>query len=547
VTAGAASFVFTLAGFLLLSRIDLQITFAFTIGLFALLVVWVAAERPNGAHARAITALVDRLMAVTRGDLTSPAPEALRQEMPALAGAVDGLFDQVRSTIETANTLAMYDPVTALPNRVYFKREADNILRRRNVEDRTALIFVDLDGFKEVNDRHGHAQGDAVLTMVANRIRVVIKAETDPETPASPLLARLAGDEFTLLLPDIGSREEAERIANRILAALSEPFQIAGPTPLLGASIGVSLCPDHGAELTPLMKAADVAMYHAKANGRSRVSFYDGALAEAIEERAQCEQALRDAIEKGELEFAYQPQLCLRTGAIMAGEALIRWNHPSSRARSPDAILAMAEECGLILQIGEWAVETATDALARWRTAGLDERMCLRVSPRQLERPDFFERLRERLARTGLAPWPFELELGEPMIAQCDSRVAAELQALRADGVRIAVANFGSGGASLTRISGLPLDRVKLDPELVREVDSSNRARVIVSALVHLIHGLGCEAVAGGVERQEQLEMLRTLGCDTLQGFFCAEPMSEAAFVEWATAQDCARSLARAS
>jgi diguanylate cyclase (GGDEF)-like protein len=544
--AGVAAFLLTLGGFLLLTRIDLQVAASLVIGCFALLVVWIASERPNSAQARAVAALIERLMAVSRGDLTSPSPPLLREHMPALAGAVDGLFDQVRSTIDTAHSIAMYDPVTALPNRVYFKREAERILKTRRVEDVTALLFVDLDGFKEVNDRLGHAHGDQVLIMVANRLRVVLKAETGAGELTAPLLARLAGDEFTLLLPDIGAAEEAERIALRALAALSEPFRIGGHSPCLGASIGIALCPDHGRDLTTLMKAADLAMYQAKANGRSRICLFDSALAAATEEKAVAELALRNAVEKGELELAYQPQLCLRTGAIVAAEAMIRWNHPSGAVRLPDTIVAMAEACGQILKIGEWSLDSASCTLASWRAAGLDQRMCMRVSPRQIERPDFFARLRDLLARSGPPPWRFEVELSESMIVQCDSRIASELSALRADGVTVAVADFGSGRASLARISELPLDRVKLDSALVREVDTSARARSIVSALVHLIHDLGCEAVAGGVERQEQCEVLRTLGCDTLQGFLCAEAMDETAFIEWALAQDCAHSLARA-
>jgi diguanylate cyclase (GGDEF)-like protein len=220
-----------------------------------------------------MAALRDRLLAVGRGDLASPAPEMLRRELPALAAAVEALFEQVRSTLDDAHALAMYDPVTALPNRIHFRREAERVLKARKSDEGVALLFIDLDGFKEVNDRFGHAHGDQMLIMVANRLRVVAKAETEAESLAPPLLARLAGDEFTMLLPDV-REAEAERIAGRALAALAEPFRQAGQVSQLSGSIGIALSPEHGVELTELMKAADLAMYEAKAKGRSRACLF---------------------------------------------------------------------------------------------------------------------------------------------------------------------------------------------------------------------------------------------------------------------------------
>jgi diguanylate cyclase len=269
--AGMAAFGLTLIGFLLLGKIDQQVVASLFIGLFALAVVRLAAERPNSAQARAMAALRERLLAVVRGDLTSPAPALLRYEEPAVAAAVEALFEQVRSTLDDAHALAMYDPVTALPNRIHFRREAERILKTSG--QGTALLFIDLDGFKEVNDRFGHACGDQTLIMVANRLRVVVKAETEPDSAAPPLLARLAGDEFTILLPRTG-RGEAERVAGQALAALAEPFRHGEQVVQLSGSIGIALSPAHGAELTDLMRSADLAMYEAKAAGRSRACLF---------------------------------------------------------------------------------------------------------------------------------------------------------------------------------------------------------------------------------------------------------------------------------
>ena len=529
--AGLASFIFTFLGFILLSGLDEQLVASILMGLFAVMLVWIAAEKPNSQHARAVSSLIDRLLAVRSGDLTSPTPALLRREMPALAAAVDGLFEQVRSNLDNVNAMAMYDPVTALPNRIHFRREADRILKAREGDDCTGLLFIDLDGFKEVNDQLGHAQGDQVLVMVANRLRVVVKAETGAGS-APPLLARLAGDEFTILLPGLEGREEAVRIAERSLEALSEPFRSGDSLVEMGASFGIAFCPDHGADLTQLMKAADIAMYHAKASGRSRVCIFDAALGEASEEKLRTQAALRRALERDELELAFQPQVCTRTGAIVGAEALIRWD-PPSEARPADNFIGIAEASGLILDIGDWAIDAAALALGRWRVAGQDQRIALNVSPKQLERRDFFSRLRKALASSCSAPWLLELEFTESTAMHCSAAIGAELAELRAQGISIAIDDFGSGHSNLARIRQMPVDRVKVDRSLVAEIDSSARARDIVTAVVHLIHGLGCEAVAEGVERQEQVEVLRAIGCDSIQGFSPGEPMTEGAFLRW--------------
>ena len=541
VMAGLSAFALTLLGFLLLGTLNQQVVASLFIGLFALMIVHLAAERPNSAHARAVAALIDRLLAVSRGDLSSPAPAALKNDMPALAAAVEGLFAQVRSNLDDAQALAMYDPVTALPNRVHFKREAERILSTR--DSGAALLFIDLDGFKEVNDRLGHAQGDQVLVMVANRLRVVLKAEVADGTLAPPLLARLAGDEFTMLLPEVSTREEAERIAAGALAALAEPFKPAGQSVLIGGSIGIALAPEHGSDLTGLMKAADIAMYHAKASGRSRLCSYEPHLARASEERAALETSVRRAVERHELELVFEPRLCLRTGAITAAEAQIRWNGADgSRLLSGEE--TMLQETGLAVHLGEWTLDAVSQALARWRAAGLDHILCFPVAARQFERLDFIERLRGALNRAGSAPWGVEIELNEAAASGCDKWVVAELERLRRDGVEVCVSDFGSGRARLSGFASLPMNRVRLDGGIVAEIDRSERARGVAASLIHLVHGLGCEAVAAGVERQDQVEVLRTLGCDSLQGFPGVAPMPEEAFLAWAEAQDCARSLA---
>jgi diguanylate cyclase len=547
ILAGGAAFILTLIGFLWLSGIDQQVAFSLLMGLFALLVVRVAAERPTRGQARAVAALIDRLLAVGRGDLSSPAPPTVRARMPALAAAVDGLFAQVRASLDDFQAMAMYDPVTSLPNRVHFRGEAERILASRQPTDRTALLFVDLDGFKEVNDRLGHAQGDQMLVMVANRLRVVVKAETAPGTLSPPLLARLAGDEFTLLFPDVGSPGEAERIAGRALEALSAPFRNAGQSTYMGASIGVALCPDHGVDLTTLMKAADTAMYHAKGSGRSRVCLYDAELARLSEERSGTERALRAALEREELGLVFEPQLCLRTGRPVSAEALVRWTRGDAEPQLLERSIEVPEDSSLVVDIGAWSVAATAELLARSRGDAAGRRISLTIKPRQLERRDFFARLGETLGRAGDGPWPLELLLTKGAVVRCDERQIADIAALRGQGVTVAVDDFGSGASSLARIRQMPVDRVRLGSALVEDIDSSETSRTIVSALIHLIHGLGCQAVAKDVARPEQLEVLRAVGCDVVQGPLCAPPLDEADLRRWSVALAIPQPLARAS
>jgi diguanylate cyclase (GGDEF)-like protein len=545
VCAGLASFIFTLVAFLILHDLNEQIAAAMTMGLFALAIVWLAYEKPNSGQARAFRALTHRLLAVKSGDLSSPAPAALREEMPALAAAVDGLFEQVRSNIDNVQAMAMYDPVTSLPNRLHFKREAERMLRARHSDEALALLFIDLDGFKEVNDNLGHAQGDHVLAMVADRLRAVVKAESKPGEMVQPLLARLAGDEFTLLFPWVESARQAERIARFTLEALNQAYEAASQRIDMGASIGVALCPGHGGDLTSLMKAADIAMYNAKASGRSQVCIYDPKLAAAFEHKTLTERAVRQGLQRGEFFLAVQPQVSARTGAVVAGEALLRWNHPSEGVRLPDSFLRIAEDSSLIVEIGDWVVDSVAAALARWHEVGLTQRLAFNVSPRQLDQADFFLRLRDSVARASAPAWLLELELSETMAMRCSDKAVAELTALRGLGVSIAIDKFGSGYSNLSRLKDMPIDRIKLDRSLIRDVDASASTRTIVAGLIHLIHGLGCEVVASGVERKEQFAALRTLGCDTIQGRIFADAMPEAEFVRWAKARIAGQKLPR--
>jgi diguanylate cyclase (GGDEF)-like protein len=531
--AGLASFLFSLTALLYLTEFDQKILAALGAGTFCLLVSYVAAERPNSESARALAALSERLLAVEDGDLTSPAPAAVQENMPKLAAAVDSLFAEVRASIENAHALGMYDPVTSLPNRLHFRSEADKLMSEVVEGSKTAMLFVDLDRFKMVNDSLGHARGDQLLIMVANRLRVVVNAEYAGSAHSRPLLARLAGDEFTIFFPEVGSVAEIERSARRIVLAVAEPFELCSHSVDIGASIGIAISPDHGTSIEALMRAADIAMYHAKSSGGGQHCLFDGKLAAQHQERVDTEKALTEAVQRGEFVLAFQPQMSLVTGEVAGAEALLRWNHPREGLRLPSTFIPVAERTGLIAEIGEWVVGEVAATLGNWIRQGFDGRLAFNISPRQVERPDFFAKLRQTFSDAGVPLSVIELEFTESAAMEVSATVLEEIAALRADGARIAIDDFGTGYSNLARLRSMPLDRVKLDPSLIADIESSEKARVIVQAVVQLIKGVDCEIVAEAVETVAQADILRAMGCDTVQGYIFAAPMFEEEFLAW--------------
>jgi diguanylate cyclase len=542
--AGFASFVFSLAALLYLTELDEKILAAIAAGTFCLLICYIASERPNTESARALSALADRLLGVERGDLTSPAPPIVKRTLPKLAAAVESLFDEVRSSIENAQALGMYDPVTSLPNRLHFRSEADKMLSQVG-KARSAMMFVDLDRFKSVNDCLGHARGDQLLVMVANRLRVVVTAEFGENGLPRPLLARLAGDEFTMFFPRVESVTEVEMLARRIALAVSQPFELQGHSIDIGASIGVAVSPDHGQTVEALMRAADLAMYRAKQRGGGQHYLFSDSLAREHQSRIEIEAALTDAVPRGQLRLALQPQVSLATGEVTGAEALVRWEHPRDGIRQPSSFIPIAEQTGIIAEIGDWVIAEAAATLAGWRRQGIDRRLAFNISPRQLDRVDFFTRLRAAFADQDVPLSMVELEFTETAAMQCTTADLAEIAALRGEGASIAIDDFGTGYSNIARLRSMPLDRVKLDPSLIADIETDEKARVVVQAVIELIKGVGCEVVAEAVENVAQSDILRTMGCHTVQGFVFAGPMSETEYDAWtAGTNHVARSVA---
>ena len=542
--AGCASFIFSLAAFLYLTEVDQKILASIIAGAFCLLISYIASERPNTEHARALSALADRLLAVESGDLTSPAPPILKRTIPKLATAIESLFDEVRSSIENAHALGMYDPVTSLPNRLHFRSEVDKLLSTVG-NGQSAMLFVDLDRFKAVNDCLGHARGDQLLVMVANRLRVVVTAELGDNGAPRPLLARLAGDEFTMFFPRVESIDEVEMLARRIALAIAEPFELQGHSIDIGASIGVAISPDHGQTVESLMRAADLAMYRAKSRGGGQHYLFSDGLAEEHQSRIETETALTDAVPRGQLRLALQPQISLATGEVTGAEALVRWHHPRDGIRNPSSFIPIAEQTGVIAEIGDWVIAEAAAMLANWQRQGIKRRLAFNISPRQLDRVDFFSRLRQAFADQNVPLSMVELEFSETAAMQCAEADLAEIAALRAEGASIAIDDFGTGYSNIARLRSMPLDRVKLDQSLIADIETDEKARTVVQAVIELIKGVDCEVVAEAVETVAQADILRAMGCHTVQGYVFAGPMYEAEYDAWTAGSNrSARSVA---
>lgn len=493
---------------------------------------WASAERSIASTAGAIDAAIERLAAAANGDLQSRIPEEVERCVPPLAKAMDGLFHQLHENLESVQRLAMFDPVTALANRTNFRRTAERMLAELPHGENAVLYFIDLDRFKAVNDTMGHATGDVLLGMVANRLRAVGDRFAAEGAICTPLIGRLAGDEFTMFFPELRSLRDADRIGRGVLFALSEPFDLADQEISIGASIGVATRPEHGTTLHDLMRAADAAMYHAKSLGRGRTEHFTELLAAQIAERAQLESDLRAAIDKDQFTLVFQPQVSAADGRIVGAEALLRWRHPDG-LKLPGAFIQRAEETGLIVEIGEWVVTNVAETISRWGKLGLQQRLAVNISQRQIDHAEFFRRLRAAMHAARAPASLLELEITETLAMHCSSEVLEAIAALRADGASVAIDDFGTGYSNLARLRQLPVDRVKLDRSLIEYVAEQPEARTIAQAVIGLVHGLGCEAVAEGIESEAQAAVLRVIGCDVLQGYSIATPMPEEAFLAW--------------
>jgi diguanylate cyclase (GGDEF)-like protein len=415
---------------------------------------------------------------------------------------------------------ATHDALTGLPNRVLL---ADRLAQATAQSERYsrgfAVMVVDLDRFKSINDSLGHIAGDDLLKEMAKRLSQQLrKADT---------LARLGGDEFVLVLNEISGPRDAETVASKVLAAMAQPVTLSGLEVQISASIGISVFPEDGVDAETLLQHADAAMYHAKKNGRNAFQFFAPVMNAFARERLEIESGLRRAlVQGGEFELHYQPKVEVSSGRIDSAEALIRWRHPKRGLTAPSGFIPIAEETGLIVPIGEWVLFEACRQARAWQSGGMQPlRIAVNLSAQQFKQKSLVTTVREALAAAGLDPGYLELELTESAVMHDAESSIQVLRQLSDLGVRISVDDFGTGYSSLSYLRRLPLDKLKIDRSFIREVAASRDDAEIVRAIVSLAHSLHLKVIAEGVETAEQLTFLRGLGCDQYQGFHCSPPV----------------------
>mgnify|MGYP006271054203 FL=1 len=419
---------------------------------------------------------------------------------------------------------AYHDALTGLPNRLLLRERLQHaIARAQRQQKRLAVLFIDLDRFKAVNDSHGHRIGDRLLQAVAARLSAGVRK--------SDSVAREAGDEFIVLLEDIGEAEQVARIANKLLDALNESYQIDCHELHCGASIGVSLYPDDGSDEDQLINHADAAMFDSKGEGRNRVRFFSEESWLRITQRFAMEKQLREALTCGQFVVHYQPQLSLPGNEIQSAEALLRWRHPQRGLVSPDEFILLAEESGLIVQIGEWVLEAVCRQIACWLSRhGWSPSVSVNISARQLQTQDFAQRVEEILARCKIPPELLALELTEHSLIQHYREVSQLLAGLKAQGVKLVLDDFGTGYSNLMTLANLPFDTLKVDRSFISGLPDSKQSRALVSMIVTLARQLDLKVVAEGVETCQQKSMLEGLGCEYVQGYLHAPPLALQAF-----------------
>jgi len=439
-----------------------------------------------------------------------------------VTGAVMVFHDvsTARAVSQRMSYLAQHDGLTDLPNRIMLNdRLAQAIAMAKRHQHKLAVLFLDLDRFKHINDSLGHAVGDLLLRSVAKRLVSRVRN--------SDTVSRQGGDEFVILLSEIAHAEDAGISAENILRSLDEPHLLDEHEIHITGSIGIVTFPDDAADADALLKCADLAMYQAKATGRNNYQFFKSALNVAALEHQSIEQGLRQALERGELVLHYQPQMNLATGVIAGVEALLRWRHPSRGLLCPVDFMAVAEESGLIVPIGRWVLGEACRQAKAWEIAGLSPiRMAVNVSAVELRTKEFAAGVNAVLTDTGMAPRDLELELTETFLMQDSLPTVTVLQSLKGLGVQLALDDFGTGYSSLSYVRRFPIDTLKIDQSFVRDLTTDANDASIVSAVINMGHSLHMLVVAEGVETAEQAMMLREQACPEAQGYYFGAPVS---------------------
>ncbi len=446
------------------------------------------------------------------------------------------------------HNLAYYDVVTGLPNRAFLSEKLGYALAlAERSKQKFALLFLDLDHFKQVNDTLGHDAGDELLKHTAIRLNEAVREYDAVVRPRPSLvhsdslpgthhhtIARLGGDEFIVLITNIKDEQDAAIVAKRISAVIAQPYNLGGAEASVSTTIGISVYPHDGADADTLLKHADIAMYHAKDNGRNSIQFYSREIHDASLARFELEKKLKQAIYTETLQLVYQPKICMSSGEIVGVEALVRWHDDELGTVGPDKFIPLAEDTGLIIPLGRWVMLEACKQMKAWVAAGLKlQSMAINCSAVQFMRSDMSALATEVLELSGLEPHYLEIELTESLLLQDTEQGIKILNGLKARGIQVSIDDFGTGFSSLSYLKKLPVDKLKIDHSFVRDLAIDSGDEAIVSAIITLSHKLALDVVAEGVETEEQYQILAAMQCDQIQGYLVSKPLSAADFLIW--------------
>ncbi|HEY2925291.1 putative bifunctional diguanylate cyclase/phosphodiesterase [Piscinibacter sp.] len=444
-----------------------------------------------------------------------------------LVDRADGLEQSLRQANSDLHRIAYHDALTQLPNRLVFEDKlVAAVARADRSRSRLAVLFIDLDGFKPINDSLGHSSGDAVLRQVGERLRGLSRS--------ADTMARVGGDEFLMLLEDNPDEQTAAQVAARMLAALGQPYALGSREMTVSCSIGIVFYPDGGAH-TKLIARADAAMYAAKRSGGACYCFFEPSMEADAHDQLDLQRDLRVALENKELELFYQPKVDARSGKVTAAEALLRWKHPQRGMIGPATFIPVAERFGLIGTLGNWVIEDACRQARAWRDKGLRMRVAINLSAIQMRQDDLVERITTALNRHRIDPSLLTCEITESVAMEDTRATQTTFRRLGEAGVHLSIDDFGTGYSSLGYLRKLPAEELKIDRSFVMDIETSVDARAVVDAVIHLAHALGLKVVAEGVENERQRDILIGMGCDELQGYLFAKPMSARALLLWAS------------
>ncbi|WP_236024130.1 bifunctional diguanylate cyclase/phosphodiesterase [Comamonas suwonensis] len=497
---------------------------------FASGAICLSAEALNGPELTTIIVLTTAMLLIAAMFST-----VLDARLQSTAFKLNESLKESNSKLQLANNelrqRAFADPLTNLPNRLLFEdRLIHALLRlertnRSSVKDRLGILFVDLDGFKPINDSFGHAAGDEILIGAAQRLLA--------QARSSDTVARVGGDEFLVLLEDAQDAAACMAVANRILKSLSQPFQLGNKELQITCSIGIVVFPDHG-DRDHLIANADAAMYVAKRNGGNSFAVFEPHMGSDASEQLELQSDLRNAIQRQQMSLHYQPKIDGERGSIIGVEALLRWTHPERGMIAPDIFIPLAERFGIIINLGNWVIEEACRQLAEWRGMGLQMRVAINLSVHQLRESGLAERITQTLQRHNVQASQLLCEITESVAMEDTQATQRTFEELRDIGVYLSIDDFGTGYSSLNYLRQLPAQQLKIDRSFIRDLETEEDARAVVHAVVHLAHALGLRVVAEGVETAAQRDILLNMHCDELQGYFYAKPMPADRLLAWA-------------